>query len=159
MARHRARAWVLLLLLGGASVAAADGTPWIELSGPEQTLLAPWAERWGQLKPEQQERLLSNARAWLKLTPEERAQFQARVGAWDAMPPAERARLRERYEAFQRLRAWIGTVGLQVLLHTARGGAGGSLAGTPGQLFQLCAHAREILGRQNRLQDETHVQP
>lgn len=107
--------WLILLLLASPMLVQADdagspinqnisqGIDWQTLSTEEQTLLAPFAEKWEGLPPGRQQRLRKGIKRWTLLTPEQRARAKKRFARWKKLPPEKRQRVRQRFERFMTL--------------------------------------------------------
>lgn len=120
--RHglRMRLYLLLLLLCSPLAVQADNTEpstgnqynehgiaqgidWQSLSTEEQTLLAPFAEKWAGLPPGRQQSLRKGIKRWTQLTPEQRARVKERFARWQQLPPEQREQVRRRFEHFMSL--------------------------------------------------------
>ena len=103
--------------------AAAQPQPakpdWVELTPPQQTVLAPLKDDWKdldtshrakwvkvakaypKLKPEQQQRLQAQMRDWMKLTPEQRRIARANYKTIKKLPPEKRKEVKAQWHEYQ----------------------------------------------------------
>ena len=89
------------------SKAAAQPQPakpdWVELTLPQQTVLAPLKDDWKDLDTSHRAKWVKVAKTYPKLKPEQQQRLQAQMRDWVKLTPEQRRIAREKYKTIKRL--------------------------------------------------------
>ena len=98
-----------------ASVAATPpttaiiGTPpqpnWVQLSAPQQVILAPLAKDWDRMENIRKKKWLGIAERYPAMKLSEQQRMQERMREWANLTPEQRAKVRDSYKDFKQLPA------------------------------------------------------
>lgn len=94
---------MVLLLLGGASLAQDEGVSWNELTDGQREVLGQLEASWDSLPVERQLRLSRGAERWAGMSDAERGQARERFTAWRQLSDERREQIRERAQVFREL--------------------------------------------------------
>jgi hypothetical protein len=87
--------------------AAAQSQPakpdWVELTKPQQAVLAPLKEDWAELDTLRRTKWVKVANAYPKMKPQQQQRLQAQMKEWASLTPEQRRVAREKYKAIKKL--------------------------------------------------------